>query len=222
MVVIIVNERLRKADWLMKGLDFLSGNQLKYVASSNNYDLLCPAEGSGHLCIALFDSSETVPEAAARLNGLQRVFKNAIAVGDVAGGGEDEWALLNLQLSAASRNCLRFIRVQQLDKIPGVVSRVVKELTATKKLEMQVEFFRREEEKNASASASALVAQSLFAQLGVSREDGAIIMDCCGSLAQLMKMDWSALISSIPVDEAVLWVVFSFFQPAPAPVPGPA
>jgi hypothetical protein len=96
---------------------------------------------------------------------------------------------------------------------------VVKELTATKKLEMQVEFFRREEEKNASASASALVAQLLFAQLGVSREDGAIIMDCCGSLAQLMIMDWSALISSIPVDEAVLWVVFSFFQPAPVPEP---
>jgi len=211
-MVVIVNERLKQMAWLLRELTVLDGHQVKYASATSSFDLLVQQKDSPHLALALLDGHEDLSTAIARLNALQRTFKHCFAIGDV--GDDDEWAFLNVELFGSnSPNCMRLLRVQQLTSFPAVINNLVKDLSAKKKLDLQVQFFDGERAALTGPAVSPQVAQALFSRLQVPREDASLIMDCLGSLAQLALVDWHTLVSSVPVDSAVLARVHRHFHP---------
>jgi hypothetical protein len=216
-MVVIVNERLRERGvGLLQALTSLDGHQIKYTSKSD-FDLLVSGSAIDSVALALLDGYETTSGVISRLSSLQRKFKHCVAIGDVC--DDEDWAVLQNSLVVgggisfgAQSNLLRVVRVKSMKSFPEVINMVIKDMTVAGKFDMQTDFFTRERERIDSPSTSREISKATFDKLGVSSSDAGMMMDCLGTLDNLLFVDWPVFRSMVPVDQGQLKAVYDFFH----------
>jgi hypothetical protein len=207
-MVVIIHERLKRNEELLRALTFLDGHAIKYTSQPQPFDILVNTPGCSAIALAIMDGHEELQCVQMRLNALQRIFKHSFAVGNV--GDEEDWAVLQNGISGCEQNSVMTMKVKY-KMVPIALNAIVKDMTATKKFELQTAFFDQGRKMNHSSSTARRISVSTFEKLGIRNEDAAMMMDCLGNMSRLITSDSNVILNSVPVDSNVVDGLQSFF-----------
>jgi len=207
-MVVILHQRLKQQEELLRALTFLDGHAIKYTSQPQPFDILVNTPGCPAVALAIMDGHESSSNVLLRLNALQRIFKHSFAVGDV--GDEEDWAILQNGIAGSEQNSVMTMKVKY-KMVPSALNSIVKDMTATKKFELQTVFFDQGKKMNLSSSTARRISVSTFEKLGISIDEAAMMMDCLGNMGRLITSDSSVILNSVPVDANVVDGLQNFF-----------